>query len=59
MRNSRNGGGAGFFSLLTIAFIVLKLTNVIDWSWWIVWSPLIGGFGIHLFLGLLIADKDY
>ena len=30
----------GFSGLLTIAFIVLKLTNVIDWSWWWVLSPL-------------------
>lgn len=29
-----------FVSLLTIAFIVLKLCNVIDWSWWWVLSPL-------------------
>ena len=30
----------GFFSLLTIAFIVLKLTHYIDWSWWWVLSPI-------------------
>jgi hypothetical protein len=29
-----------FVSILTIVFIVLKLTNVIDWSWWWVLSPL-------------------
>jgi hypothetical protein len=33
-------GGIGFCSLLTIAFIVLKLCNVITWSWWWVLSPL-------------------
>lgn len=27
-------------SLLTIAFVVLKLCKVIDWSWWWVLSPL-------------------
>jgi len=32
--------GIGFTGLLTIAFIVLKLTDVIDWSWWWVLSPL-------------------
>lgn len=26
-------------SLLSVAFIVLKLCNVIDWSWWWVLSP--------------------
>lgn len=34
--------GIGFIGLLTIAFIVLKLTHVIDWSWWWVLSPLWG-----------------
>lgn len=33
-------GGIGFCGLLTIAFIVLKLCNVIIWSWWWVLSPL-------------------
>lgn len=30
----------GFTTLLTVAFIVLKLCNVITWSWWWVLSPL-------------------
>lgn len=30
----------GFAGLLTIAFVVLKLTHVIGWSWWWVLSPL-------------------
>lgn len=29
----------GFLDLLTLTFIVLKLCNVIDWSWWWVLSP--------------------
>ena len=33
--------GIGFFGLLTIAFIVLKLCNVITWSWFWVLSPII------------------
>jgi uncharacterized membrane protein YbhN (UPF0104 family) len=34
MSNNNSSGGAGFGSLLLIAFIVLKLCNVINWSWW-------------------------
>ena len=34
-------GGIGFFGLLTIVFIVLKLTGYIDWSWFWVLSPLL------------------
>lgn len=33
-------GGIGFGGLLTIVFIVLKLTKVISWSWWWVTAPL-------------------
>ena len=38
-----------FTSLLTIAFIVLKLLGVIDWSWWWVLSPI----WISTLIGLL------
>lgn len=34
------GGGIGFPGGLTITFIVLKLTDHIDWSWWWVLSPI-------------------
>lgn len=34
------GGGVGFTGLLTILFIALKLTNVIDWKWIWVISPI-------------------
>lgn len=33
------GGGIGFCGLLTIAFVVLKLTGYITWSWWWVLAP--------------------
>lgn len=33
-------GGIGFCGLLTIAFIVLKLCGVINWSWIWVFAPL-------------------
>lgn len=41
MKNSNNSGAKiGFCGLLTIAFIVLKLTHVINWSWLWVLSPI-------------------
>jgi len=37
------GGGIGFCGLLTVVFITLRLTGVIDWSWaWVlapIWIP--------------------
>lgn len=38
----KGSSGAGFFGLLFITFLVLKLTEVIDWSWWWVTAPLWG-----------------
>lgn len=41
MSESNNkSGGVGFVGLLAIVFIVLKLTNFIDWSWLWVLSPI-------------------
>ena len=41
MKNNREStGGIGFTGLLTIAFIVLKLCGVIDWSWMWILSPI-------------------
>lgn len=37
--NNTNNNGIGFASVLGITFIVLKLTDVIAWSWWWVLSP--------------------
>lgn len=38
--SSSSSGGIGFVGLLTIVFIVLKLMDVITWSWWWVLSPI-------------------
>lgn len=37
--NTTVNGGIGFFGLLQIAFIVLKLCKMITWSWFWVLSP--------------------
>lgn len=43
-----------FYAFLGIVFIVLKLTNVIDWSWWLVLLPLYGGL-VLAFVFFVIA----
>ena len=35
-----SNGSAGFFTLLGLLFIGLKLTGYVDWSWWVVLSPI-------------------
>lgn len=47
-----SNGGIGFFGLLAIVFIVLKLTKVIAWSWFWVLSPV--WISVILWLGLLV-----
>ena len=53
-------GGIGFCSLLALAFIVLKLCRVIDWSWiWIlapIWIPV--AFVLVCAVILAVLDKD-
>lgn len=40
MSSSSSSSGIGFAGALTVAFVVLKLTGVIAWSWWWVLSPI-------------------
>lgn len=39
MEDNTARGGVGFFGLLQIAFIVLKMCGVIGWAWWLVLLP--------------------
>jgi hypothetical protein len=47
--------GSSFLDMLAVAFIVLKLIHVIDWSWWWVLSPLWIPLAIALLLVFLWA----
>ena len=55
MNNEKStaSGGVGFTGLLLIAFIILKLVGVIDWSWWWVLSPLWISVAIVLVLAVI------
>lgn len=46
--NNVTSNGIGFGSILFIVFLVLKLCNVINWSWWWVTAPLWIPFGVAL-----------
>jgi len=52
-----SSGGLSLSSVLLVVFVVLKLTQVIDWSWWWVLSPLWIGFGLFLLIGVIAAWK--
>lgn len=48
--------GPGVVGLLGVAFVVLKLTAVIDWSWWWVTLPFWGPLALLVaFVGFCVA----
>ena len=50
-----SSGGIGVCGLLGVAFIILKLCGVINWSWWLVLLPLYGPITLVLFLLLCVG----
>ena len=62
MEKSSSGGGIGLSALLQVAFIVLKLLKVINWSWWWVlaptWITIILGIVAGVVMVLLATKKD-
>lgn len=57
-KDNHSGGGIGFCGALTIAFIVLRLCHIIDWSWLIVLLPALVKVAIILaiFIVSVIAE---
>lgn len=60
--NSGTAGGIGFCGLLTIAFIILKLTGVISWSWlWVlapIWIPTAIVLAVLLVVLIVVLVKE-
>jgi len=54
MSKDKNNSGISFLGLLGITFIILKLTEVVDWKWIWVLAPLWGVLAIML-LVLFVA----
>ncbi len=50
--NKTANGGIGFFGLLTLLFITLKLTGFIHWSWVWVLAPF---WGVLALAALILA----
>lgn len=53
--STTQSGGIGFFGLLAIVFITLKLTGYITWSWWWVLAPLWAPLAVVLAIFLIIV----
>jgi membrane protein YdbS with pleckstrin-like domain len=52
--SSSTASGLGLADIVAVVFVILKLTHVIDWSWWWVLSPIWISLGIVLVI-LLFA----
>lgn len=55
IENSNSYRGIGFFELLQVVFIALKVAKVIDWSWWLVFIPTWIHLGIIILLIIILA----
>ena len=44
----------GFTEILTIIFVLLKVFDVITWSWWLVFLPEIIAIGLYVLAFLII-----
>ena len=54
--NKNTSGGIGIGMTLFLIFLVLKLTDMIDWSWWWVTSPLwIPALLVVAFIGISVV----
>jgi len=45
----------GFFGLLTLIFVVAKIFNYVDWSWWLVFTPSIVGLVLFIIIVVIAA----
>lgn len=53
--SNSSSGGIGVLGLLGVAFVVLKLTGYITWSWWWVTAPFWGGIALALLIMAVVA----
>ncbi len=49
-----NGISISLSSILTIIFVVAKLMNIIDWSWWLVFAPTIIAVSLSVLLLMIL-----
>lgn len=54
-KNSNVYNGIGFFGLLQVVFIALKVAKVINWSWWLVFLPTWIDLGICLIIIIVVV----
>jgi hypothetical protein len=60
--SEETNGGTNITGILLIIFIVLKLTNNIDWNWWWVlsplWIPIAGILAVVILTALIVGIME-
>jgi hypothetical protein len=57
-RENTNGNyrvGLTFLDALCLLFIALKLTHVINWSWWVILAPIWGGILFVFVIAIILV----
>ena len=60
MKNKTNSSGLSIGTVIQVVLIILKLTNLIDWSWYVVLIPLwisAGALIIEIILAIIVLRK--
>lgn len=47
-----------FPTILFLIFLILKLTNYINWSWWWIISPILISFGLEILIISIVYIKS-
>ena len=58
MYKGNSSSEIGILGILQIVFLVLKITNLIDWSWGIVLSPMIINISLSVLILLILWIED-
>lgn len=53
MKETKTASGLSMGSLLQVAFIVLKLCGIINWSWWWVLAPTWATFALIVLVAIV------
>lgn len=51
-------GGIGFLGALTLIFVAAKLLNLVSWSWWFVFMPVIIPVMIVIVIAMVAACME-
>ena len=52
---TKQSGGIGCLGVVQIVLIILKLTKLIAWSWWAVFTPTWVAIGLIIFVIIIAA----